>query len=159
MERETTACFTGLSVSKLSRPADDIKVDLENRIFEAIRNGRRIFIIGMEEGTNLWAGKIIARLKRDRFPELKLIAAVLVPLFGEKTDPVWKEAYMDVLKASDIVEKTGRSNDPDAQLKRNIWMVDHSTLVIAVYDGKAGVERNTLLYAKGKKIMVYYIDG
>ena len=41
---------------------------------------------------------------------------------------------------------------PGCMLRRNRYMVDHSTLVIAVYDGTNGGTRRTLEYAIRQKI-------
>ena len=38
--------------------------------------------------------------------------------------------------------------------QRNIWMVDHSRMVIAVYYGTAGGTRNTIVYAEKKGVEV-----
>ena len=41
---------------------------------------------------------------------------------------------------------------PDCMIRRNRYMVDHSDLVIAVYDGADGGTRRTLEYAIRKKV-------
>ena len=42
----------------------------------------------------------------------------------------------------------------DAYGKRNAWMVDHSSLVIAVYNGTPGGTKNTIEYARHRSIRV-----
>ena len=81
--RKRRCCFIGHRPQKLTRPVDDIKVDLENEILGTIKDGYTTFITGMAYGTDIWAGNIVVRLK-DRFPELKLIAAVPFPGFADK---------------------------------------------------------------------------
>ena len=41
---------------------------------------------------------------------------------------------------------------PGVYQQRNVWMVDHSSRVIAYYNGTAGGTRNTIRYAEKKGI-------
>ena len=41
---------------------------------------------------------------------------------------------------------------PDCMLRRNRYMVDHSAMVIAVYDGQSGGTRRTLEYAIRRQV-------
>ena len=47
----------------------------------------------------------------------------------------------------------------DAYQLRNQWMVDHSSRVIAVYNGCASGTRNTIIYARKNKVYVKYLAG
>lgn len=64
--RSHRVCITGHRPQKLSRPEDDIKVDLENTILELINDGYTTFIIGMCYGVDIWAGEIIVRLRNEQ---------------------------------------------------------------------------------------------
>lgn len=157
-KRKTRCCFTGHRPQKLKRPIDDIKVDLENEILHAISDGYTTFITGMAYGTDIWAGNIVVRLK-DRFPDLKLIAAIPFPGFSEGWDDEWKAKYERLLSAADLVKTIAAEYSEDAYQLRNQWMVDHCSKVIAVYDWKAGGTRNTILYAKKHGVFVQYLRG
>ena len=135
-----------------------IKVDLENEIMKAVKEGYTTFITGMACGTDIWAGNIVARLK-DRFPGLKLIAAVPFPQFPDGWTPEWREKYTALLERADFVKTIAGEYSPGAYQQRNEWMVDHSNRVIAVYDGKAGGTRDTLQYARKTRINVRYLRG
>ena len=41
----------------------------------------------------------------------------------------------------------------------NVWMVDHSSRVIAYYNGSAGGTKNTIDYARKQNIQVIEPDG
>ena len=125
-KRKTRCCFTGHRPQKLRRPIDDIKVDLENEIIQAVKDGYSTFITGMSYGTDIWAGNIVVRLK-DRFPDLKLIAAVPFPEFSEKWYKEWKERYDRLLAKADFVKVMAREYSNAACQARNQWMVDHSS--------------------------------
>jgi uncharacterized phage-like protein YoqJ len=53
-----------------------------------------------------------------------------------------------------MVKVISQGYSPAVYQLRNEWMVDRSSRVIAVYDGKAGGTRNTINYARKKKIYV-----
>ena len=157
-KRKATCCFTGHRPEGLRRSVDDIKVDLENEILASITAGYCTFITGMAAGVDLWAGCIVARL-RDRFPDLKLIAAVPYPDFREMWDAAWQEKYDRILRTANHVEIIDREYKPGIYQLRNEWMVDHSSKVIAVYNWKASGTRNTINYAKRNGIPVQYIKA
>ncbi len=157
-KRKTRCCFTGHRPQKLKRPVDDIKVDLENEILKAVADGYTTFITGMAYGTDIWAGNIVVRLK-DRFPDLKLIAAVPFPSFSEAWSEEWKDKYERLLEKADLVKNISSEYSDNAYQERNKWMVDHSSRIIAVYDGTAGGTRNTISYARKAKITVKYLRG
>ena len=157
-KRNARCCFTGHRPEKLRRPVDDIKVDLENEILRAIKEGCTTFITGMAYGTDIWAGNIVVRLK-DRFPDLKLIAAVPFPQFANGWTAEWKERYAALRGKADYVKVIAQEYNPAAYQRRNEWMVDHSKRVIAVYSGSPGGTRNTIRYAQKNRIPVKYLNG
>ena len=157
-KRKTRCCFTGHRPQKLHRPFDDIKVDLENAILSAIADGYTTFITGMAYGTDIWAGNIVVRLK-DRFPDLKLIAAIPFPEFSEKWDEDWKVRYNRLLERADLVKVMAPEYSDAVYQARNKWMVDHSSKVIAVYDGTVGGTRDTIQYARKNHVFVKYLKG
>ena len=156
--RKTRCCFTGHRPQKLSRPIDDIKVDLENEIMAAIRDGYTTFITGMARGTDIWAGNIVVRLKA-RFPDLNLIAAVPFPGFSRKWDAEWQAKADRLLREADLVKTVCPAYCDAAYQLRNRWMVDHCSRVIAVYDGKTGGTRNTIGYAREHRVQVRCLAG
>ena len=151
-------CFTGHRPQKINRPIDDVKVDLENEILKCIKDGYTTFITGMAYGTDIWAGNIVVRLK-DRFPDLKLIAAVPFPDFYEGWDDEWKEKYKRLLARADMVKVIAPSYSPAVYQLRNEWMVDRSSRVIAVYNGQPSGTRNTINYARKNRVPVRYLKG
>lgn len=152
-KRKHRCCFTGHRPQGLKRPIDDIRVDLENTIIAAIKEGYTTFITGMCYGTDIWAGEIVNRLK-DRFPELKLIAAVPYPDFPEQWDPYWKGRYLRLLRKADAVRFLSTEYADSVFQTRNEWMVSHSSKVIAVSNGQKSGTLNTIRYARKQKIPV-----
>lgn len=62
-KRAHRCCFLGTTPGP--RPVDEVKVALENRILEAIREGYTTFITGMVYGPEIWAGNIVVRLRKE----------------------------------------------------------------------------------------------
>ena len=129
--RKHRCCISSGVSGSVHRGEDDIKVDLENEILSAVKNGYTTFITGMSRGPEIWAGNIVVRLK-SRFPELKLIAALPYPAYEREWDTC-------------------------ALQERNRWMVDHSSYLIAVGDGR--VTNPTIRYAKENSIPVRFLQG
>ena len=151
-------CFTGHREHKLHRPEAEIRKDLENAILQAIKDGFTTFITGMATGVDIWAGKTVLDLK-SRYPDLKLIAAVPYEGFEKSWDSGWQKRYHDLLDKADLVQYICPHYASYAFQKRNEWMVNHSSRVIAVYSGDAGGTRNTINYAKKEAVPVEIIKG
>lgn len=157
-KRRFRCCFTGHRPQKLTRPVDDIKIDLENEIIASIQEGYTTFITGMACGTDIWAGRIVVRLK-DRFPDIRLIAAIPFPEFSDKWEPEWQDRCQLLLSQADLVKTICPDYRETAYMERNAWLVDHSAKLIAVYDGSPGGTRNTIRYARKNGIPVRYLKG
>ncbi len=148
-------CFTGHRPQKLKQPEFLIKLKLEQAIKKAIKDGYTVFISGMAYGVDLWAGAIVLKQKKHH-PELRLIAAVPFEGFESRWSAEWKASYNEILSQSDHVEVLYPSYRPSAYQKRNEWMVDRSSRVIAAFNGEPGGTKNTIDYAEKKGVPVEY---
>lgn len=119
---------------------------LEYEIRKAIGAGYRVFITGMASGFDLLAGEIVLQLRDSGLP-LKLVAAVPYPGFENRHLPKWQQMYQRILASADYVKYVSEHYSGYCFQKRNIWMVDRSSLVLAAYNGTAGGTRNTIVYA------------
>ena len=156
--RPHRCCFTGHREHKLHRPEAEIRKDLENAILLAIKGGFTTFITGMATGVDIWAGETVLALKNP-YPDLKLIAAVPYEGFEKSWDSGWQKRYHDLLDQADLVQYICPHYASYAFQKRNEWMVNHSSRVIAVYSGDAGGTRNTINYAMKETVPVEIIKG
>ena len=156
--RTTRCCFTGHRPQFLKRPEDDVKVDLENSILRAIAEGYTTFITGMACGVDIWAAEIVLRLKDSR-PDLHLVAAIPFPGFNNAWDEEWKRRYCTILSRAEYVKVLGPAFSRGIYQIRNEWMVDHSAKVIAVYNGQSGGTRNTIQYARRRRVPVVLLGG
>lgn len=144
-------CFTGHRPEKLNRSEAEIKKDLEADILQAINDGFVTYITGMARGVDIWAGEIVLQLRKQN-PNLHLIAASPYEGFESRWSVDWQSRYNAILQQADLVRFVCPSYSRDCFQRRNEWMVDRSSRVIAVYNGEPGGTRNTIDYAKAKKV-------
>jgi len=156
--RKHCCCFTGHRPEKLGMPEQRLRPLLEEAIRQAIQGGFTTFITGMAKGVDLIAAEIMLDLRRGD-PRLKLVCALPYPGFGQHWGGGWTERFRRVLAEADTQEIVcPRSSYASYQL-RNQWMVDHSGLVIAVFNGESGGTKNTLDYAKRNDVPCIIIDS
>ena len=149
-------CFTGHRPEKLTLSENEVKERLSEQIRKAVSEGYTAFITGMAKGVDLWAGQIVADL-RGSGSEIRLIAASPYEGFGKGWSPEWRSLYLETLERADLVHYVCSEYNKGCFMARNKWMVDHSSLVLAVYNGEKGGTRNTIDYARKQGIEVRLI--
>lgn len=140
-------CFTGHRPEKLHCDERMVKTKLKSAIQQAIQDGYVTFIVGMCRGIDLWAGKIVLEEKQQN-PELHLVVAIPHPDFEKNWNENDKALYFEVLKNADIAKTISDTYYRACYRKRNEWMVDRSSRVIAAYNGERGGTANTIEYAQ-----------
>jgi len=153
--RKYRCCFTGHRPEKLHKPEEQIKKDLEVAILQAVDDGFVTFISGMARGVDIWAAEIVLRL-RESNPAIHLVAASPYRGFESRWSADWQSRYNAILQQADLVRFVCPGYSRDCFQRRNEWMVDRSSRVIAVYNGEPGGTRNTIEYALQHHIQIYY---
>ena len=147
---QNRCCFTGHRPDKLLRSKEDIRCDLKEAIFSAMDAGITTFISGMARGVDIWAAEIVSELKKEN-TNIKLVCAL--------PNQEWLQRCKDLCDKADAVVIIGNGHHPGIYQLRNQWMVDHSSRVIAVYNGQPGGTKNTIDYANKVGVPVYQIRG
>ncbi len=156
--RPCTCCFTGHRPEKL--PWGDDESDprcaaLKQKILDAVEaaydEGMRHFICGMARGCDFYFAEAVLAL-RQRREGVSLEAAVPCPTQASAWRPCDRERWRALLDQCDLETMVQEQYTPGCMLRRNRYMVDHSALVIAVYDGGGGGTRRTLEYALRRKV-------
>lgn len=155
--RQHRCCFTGHRPEKLEQPETVIVEALEKEIRTATADGFQTFISGMARGVDLWAAEIVLTL-RDEGAAIRLICASPCHGFENRWSKEWQERYRRVMERADLVRFICPAYSRDCFQRRNEWMVDHSSRVIAVYNGGPGGTRNTVEYAAKVGIKVVKIQ-
>ena len=165
-EKIKTCCFTGHRPKALPWGFDEsdircaafkskVRFTVENLIVE---NGYNKFISGMAMGADTICAEIVLMLK-NIYPYIKLECAVPNRAFTEGWAYEDVRRYSSILTRADDIKFVSESRIYSKRdfMLRNIYMVDSSELVIAVYiDGEPGGTRNTIDYAeyRHKEVMV-----
>ncbi len=146
-------CFTGHRPEKLGVTQAVLWPVLEAAIIKAINDGIRIFITGMSRGVDLWAAQIVCQQKQ-RHSDIHLICAIPFKDIELRWSAAWRETFYKVLEYADYIKVFSPEFSYASYDIRNRWMVDHSSHIIAVYNGSRGGTYNTLQYALRKQIEI-----
>lgn len=147
------ACFTGHRPEKINQPECVIKKWLEAAIRQAIADRKNVFISGMARGVDIWAAEIVLRL-RDEGQDIKLICASPYKGFERGWSADWQQRYNAVMASADLVRFICPGYSRSCFQIRNEWMVDHSALVIAMFNGQPSGTKNTIDYARNKCVEI-----
>ncbi len=162
--KEKTACFTGHRPEKITKvvgscgPAlDMIKSMLYYQIYQAVQDGYDCFISGLARGVDIWAAQYVVELK-NRFPQIKLICAkpYAKQNSGFKGEELWQ--LKNILHYTDEIINVSEEYSKDCFRRRNYYMVDNSSRLIAVVDDYKSGTGQTINYANRKRIDVRIIN-
>ena len=166
LEREITCCFTGHRPDKLpwgdweNAPAcQDLKRRLNQAVESAYAHGYRHFICGMAQGCDLYFCELALAL-RQLHGDVTVEAAIPCPSQADGWGEAQKSRYRDILARCDYETMVQQSYTPGCMQRRNRYMVDHASLLIAVNDGARGGTRSTIEYAfkRGANVLDIPLD-
>lgn len=148
-----TCCFTGHRPSKLPWGMDESQpacAALKRRIAQELEGlyerGFRHFITGMARGSDLYFAEAVLDLRRNH-PDVTLEAAVPCSTQAGSWRRAERERYHAILDRCNAETLVQRDYSRDCMHRRNRYMVERSTAVLAVYDGAGGGTMYTLNYA------------
>lgn len=107
----------------------------------------------MARGVDIWAAEIVLKY-RDAGAPIKMICASPFEGFETSWKAEWQNRYKAIMKKADLRRFICEKYSKACFQIRNEWMVNHSSRVIAVYNGEAGGTRNTIVYANKNKVEV-----
>ncbi|MCI2105222.1 MAG: DUF1273 domain-containing protein [Intestinimonas sp.] len=153
MNRDITCCFTGHRPEKLPWRNDEgdprcvaLKERLSAEIRRAYSDGYRHFICGMARGADFYFCEALLAF-RERCADVTLEAA----LPCEEQTNRWSERdrnrYFLLVSQCNCETMVQHRYSNGCMQRRDRYMVDHSSRLIAVYDGLLGGTMYTLTYA------------
>lgn len=165
MEKEMTCAFTGHRPSSYRFGYDEehpdcarIKILMTTQIGALIGNGVRTFLSGMAAGADIWGAELVLRFKED-YPDVRLIAVIPCESQADKWSAELRERYFNILAKCDETVYISRQYTRDCMFKRNRWLIDHASFVIAIYNGSLkGGTAYTVDYARQKNRAVITIN-
>ena len=153
--RPVTCCFSGYRPSKLpwGEREDDprclaLKARLRRAIEDAWQQGYRHFICGMARGVDLYCCELLLEL-RQRLP-MTVEAAIPCLEQAESWRADQRARYQALVAACDLETVVQERYTAGCMQRRNRYMVDHSSLLIAVFGGQNGGTQATIRYAMGR---------
>ena len=163
-EREHTCCFTGPRPQHLPWGNNEedprctkLKLELRCSLEGLIHEGWRHFIVGMAIGCDMYFADAVLDLKRE-YPDITLEAAIPCGVQPDRWSLVQRQRYNRLLDRCDKVTVLQITYTPDCMQRRNRYMVDRSSLLLACHNGRPGGSMNTLLYAKKQGVQTIQID-
>lgn len=160
----TTACFTGHRSQKLPWGFNEndarcltMKAALRLEIIKAIDRGYKTFISGMAIGFDMICADMVLDLKK-KYPDIKLIGALPCRTQDCKWSEKDRRRYRELLKRLDGVrciydEYIGA----ECMFERNRYMVNNSSLLIALFNGRGGGTKSTIDYAKAQGLEIVIV--
>jgi uncharacterized phage-like protein YoqJ len=129
-----TAAFTGHRWYDSSRK-HSVRKKIEECVREAYRNGITNFISGMAIGFDLLAAELVLSLKQE-CPAITLTAALPFGEQASRFNERNKSRYYKCLSQADDIVILSNDYTAKCYLERDRFMVEHSSLLIACYDGR-----------------------
>lgn len=151
--RSTTCCFTGHRCQKLPwrfKENDirciEMKATAKTKIIDAIHKGYDTFISGMAIGFDMICAELILEIKKD-YP-IRLVCALPCRTQPNPWKPEYQVRYFKILEQADAVHCLQENYSDTCMHIRNQFMINNSSLVIALYNGLPGGTASTISYAK-----------
>lgn len=157
MDRRYTCCFTGHRPKTLFLYEEEEAVfcKIRNAVEDAVAEGFTDFLCGgCVGGDFLFADAVI--LARGMHPEKDIQLCMCLPCRdqAEKWSRRDRDRYSAYLQVADRVVCLSEKYDSSCMLRRNRYMVDRSSLLIAAFNGTPGGTAYTLRYARRNGLRV-----
>jgi uncharacterized phage-like protein YoqJ len=162
--REISCCFTGHRPGHLpwgSNELDDrcleLKFTLSEKLEELYSRNFRHFICGMAKGCDFYFAEAVLAL-RDIHPDVSLEAAIPCPTQADRWAGVYQQRYQRLLSQCDEQHLVSQMYSPSCMQRRNEYMVDNSSLLLACFAGVPSGTMNTILYAQRHGVETIILD-
>ena len=158
--RQESCCFTGHRPGKLPwryNEFDPRCLKLKRRIADAVElaceQGFRHFLCGIAMGCDLYFCEAVLAL-RERHPDVAVEAASPWPTQADAWPPAQRERYDRLVAAGDFETMGSGQYTATCMLRRDRYLVDHASLLIAAFDGTSGGTRYTVEYALNQGLAI-----
>ena len=163
-EKGKTCCFSGHRPAKLPWRMNEkdpaclaLTAEMLSRLEGIYEAGYRHFICGMAIGCDMYFAEAVLELKKAH-PEVTLEAAIPCGSQPEKWYIDQRKRYNRLIDSCTKVTVLQIDYTPDCMMKRNMYMVDKSSLLLACFNGRPGGTMNTLLYAQRNNVKTIIIE-
>lgn len=136
-----SCAFTGHRPKSFSWKYDEtasecllLKEMLKKEIEKLLDCGVTDFYSGLAEGVDTWAAQIVLAL-REKNPTLKLHCILPCRDQAKKWEASAQKRHQNILEQANSVICLSESYYDGCMLNRNKYLVEHSSILLAVYDG------------------------
>ncbi len=158
ISRESTCCFAGHRPDRLPSgwrqdptALAPLTAALDQAIGQAVKDGSRLFLTGMALGVDMLAARLVLH-RRDRGEPVSLGAVLPCPRQESRWNSEDQRRYRSLLEQADWVTLISSRYTASCMGQRNLWMVRHSSRMIAVFDGGPGGTANAVDHARRQGI-------
>jgi uncharacterized phage-like protein YoqJ len=158
--RQSACSFTGHRPVKLpwGYHEDDARcVDLKRRMLDAVEaayaEGYCHFLCGMAVGCDFYFCECVLAL-RAKHPEITVEAVIPCPSQADGWPDAARLRYRALISACDYETLVSSSYTRDCMQRRDRYLVDHASLLIAAYSGAPGGTQYTIQYAMRQRINI-----
>ena len=163
-DKEITCCFTGHRPVRLPwgmRETDPRCTALKEQISATLdgiyESGYRHFICGMAIGCDTYFAEAVLAL-RHQHPDVTLEAAVPCNDQAERWNRAQRAHYTDLIARCDQITYVSHTYSPGCMMKRNEYMIDSSSLLLACFNGRSSGTMNTILYAERSGVRTIILE-
>lgn len=164
MRKDKTCCFTGHRPEKLPWRYNeedprclDLKGRLRGAVEEAYGAGMRHFMCGMAQGADFYFCEAVLDL-RSRLPGITVEAAIPCEEQAAKWRERERNRYFQLIAQCDMETLVQPNYDRGCMLRRDRYMVDRSSMLIAVFNGTLGGTMYTITYAEKKALEIILLE-
>lgn len=165
--RPVSCCFSGHRPGKLPWGNDEndprcvaLKQQLWDAMEAAYQEGYRHFICGMAQGCDFYFCELALEL-RKKYGDVTVEAAIPCPTQAERWGAEQRRRWQRLVDLCDYETMVQNHYSPDCMQRRNRYLVDHASMLIAVHNGQSGGTRRTIEYAmrRGLNIVVLPVEN
>lgn len=164
-DKKTTVCFSGHRPEKLPDKGDLTSLKMKGvlsmlyyEIQQSIEQGFKTFIIGGAKGIDLWAAEFIMQFKY-RGSDIDLVIALPYKDFGVNYTGMELFLRGNAVKTSSLIVNVSEEPSKSCYRKRNQFMIDHSSRLIAVISNLKSGTGQTVNYAEKNGIETKIINA
>ena len=162
--RETACSFSGHRPGRLPggyaawhTPSSPLRFWIRKALEEAYTDGYRDFVCGMALGADTLAAEEVLAMRELR-PAVRLIAALPCPGQEARWPLADKERYRALLAQAGLCVTACPAYTPYAMHARNRWMVEHTSRLIAIFDGSPGDTAHTVRLAETRGLDICFLS-
>ena len=123
-----------------------------------LHNHAEYFLCGSAMGADADFAEAVIRL-RQKYPHIRLEIVEPYPSYGESYAEVHKKRYRAIIQQADKVSNTSQKFSPWCIATRNRYLINHSDMLIAAWNGlEEGGTYNTVNYAHKKKKHIHFLS-